>query len=234
MFTSRDTIGTDLANLTGGVFLIPLIARRHRPLALFAILYLLLALSSRRFLVAAIPLLAIAGATAAVRAKRPLLLAAITVLPPMIFTIATFHQPLSIDEGYERLARDMRPLPRGRVLAPWSFGHPIDVIGQKPVIIDNFGSMPDAMVFQNAIDAMLVTRPEVLLAYADSRDVRYLVFPPPAYMPSVAATVGLDEKYYANTPLARRTVWSRLYGGERIARFTLVRRGSVRVWRIDG
>jgi hypothetical protein len=205
-------------------------------MALFATAYLILALTSQRFLIAAIPLFAIAGATAAAeatsRAKR-IALASIVVLPPLAYTIATLGEPPVNHDAFIRLATDMRSLPPGRVLGPWSFGHAIDVIGQKKVIIDNFGSMPDPIVFANAIDAMLVTRSDVLLRYAETRGVRYLVLPHPAYMPAMAATIGVDESFYRNSRLAKRTVWWRLYEGDAIARFRQVRGGSVRVWQIE-
>jgi hypothetical protein len=232
MFSSRDHIGTDIANLTGGVVLIPLIARRHRAFALFAAVYLLLALSSRRFLVPAVPLFAIAGAldwrtdAKSVRPSR-LLAAAITILPPLIYVMATASQPQPSHDSFRQLARDLGPLPRGRVLAPWSFGHPIDVIGQKPVIVDGFGSMAGEATFVNATFVMLTTRPEVLLNYCRARGVRYLVLPHPTYIAAQAATVGIAAR------VSSRTVWARLYSGERMAGFTLARDGSVRAFLVD-
>ncbi len=230
MFSSATQIGTDVANLTGGALLIVLVARRYRTFSLFAFVYLLLALSSRRFLIPAIPLFAIAGALAVAQARRLLAaiaLSAATLLPPIVYDVATLRQqPDPSYREFRRLAEELRLMPRGRVLAPWSLGHPIDVIGEKPVIIDNFGSMPDETLFQNAIDAMLVTRADVLLEYCRSRHVRYLVLPHPAYVPAMAATIGV-------TSPPRRTVWSRLYSGEQIDGFTLVRGGAIRIWRIE-
>ena len=244
MFSSRDRIGTDIANLTGGALLIPLIARRHRAFALFAVIYLLLALSSRRFLVTAIPLFAIAGALAVAnldcgglpplskaaagrRSPKKALFAAITILPPLIYLVATARQPESTYASFRQLAVDLRPLARGRVLAPWSFGHPIDVFGGQPVVVDNFGSMAGEETFTNATFVMLTTRADVLLDYCRARGVRYLVLPHPAYMPSQAAAIGLSAR------ISKRTVWSRLYSGETIGGFTPVRDGVVKVLRVD-
>ena len=43
-----------------------------------------------------------------------------------------------------RAAAFLRDQPRpGRVLAPWSMGHAIDVLGARPVIVDPFGTMSD-------------------------------------------------------------------------------------------
>ncbi len=119
------------------------------------------------------------------------------------------------------------------MLAPWSFGHAIDVIGGQPVVIDNFGSMPDERAFRNAIEAMLSIREKQLLSYCRERAVRYLVLPHPAYVPATAATIGIDPELYSRTRLARRTVWSRLYNGEPIDGFTLVSGGAISIWKIN-
>jgi hypothetical protein len=229
MFRDPERIGTDIANLTGGAVLVFTIWRRDRTLALFAIGYLLLALTSRRFLVPAIPLLAIAGAVGAANAPsrlKQIAYAAATLGPPLLYTMLVPRTTPSWDE-YRDVARAIRPLPRGRVLAPWSFGHAIDVIGGKPVVIDNFGSMPDEIVFNNANDALLTTHPETLIAYCRSRSISYVVLPDPErHLPGVAAAAGLDRNSYASTALARRTVWWRLYR-------TRNRGGAPQIWRCD-
>jgi len=51
----------------------------------------------------------------------------------------------------------------GRVLAPWSMGHAIDVIGQTAVIIDNFGIMSGEVEFDRAHDACLALDENALL-----------------------------------------------------------------------
>ena len=228
MFHARGFIGTDLANLGGGALLAPLLWRRHRTFSLFAIAYLLLALSSRRFLVPAIALFAVGGALFVCgRELKPAILLALTmILPPLLYDIATAREPEPSHDEYRVIARRLLPLPRGRVLAPWSLGHAIDVIGQKPVVIDNFGSMPDEHVFVNAIEAMLSTNESELLRYCRQREIRYLVLPHPAYVPATAATIG-------STRLASRTVWSRLYSGERIAGFTPLSGGALSIWKIE-
>lgn len=237
MFRDTSRIGTDLANLTGGALLALLLWRNQRTFALFASAYLLLALSSRRFLVPSIALFAVGGAlvVAAYAGRRTLAYAAAlaTLLPPLAYDIYTFRVPEPSHAEFRVIGERLRDLPPGRVLAPWSFGHAIDVIGRKPVVIDNFGSMPDERVFTNAIAAMLSTREATLLRYCRDRRVRYLVLPHPAYVPVTAATIGGDPALYSRTRLARRTVWSRLYGGEHIAGFELVSGGAVSIWKIE-
>jgi hypothetical protein len=238
MFGNVSQIGTDVANLTGGALLAILQWRRQRTFTIFSIAYLVLAISSRRFLVPAIALFAIGGALAAAYAhRRALAIAAIivTLLPPVVYDIYAMRIPEPSNDEFRVIGERMRALPRGRVLAPWSFGHAIDVIGQKPVIIDNFGSMPDERVFTQAIEAMLATRDSSLLGYCRTRGVRYLVLPHPAYIPATAETIGIESEIYSRTRLARRTVWARLYGGERIAGFVEDRRPrlSIRIWKIE-
>jgi asparagine N-glycosylation enzyme membrane subunit Stt3 len=236
MFRNVSQTGTDIANMTGGAVLAVLQWRRQRTFAIFSIAYLILAISSRRFLVPAIALFAIGGAFAAAYAhRRDFAIAAmiVTLLPPIAYDLYAMRIPEPSNDEFRAIGERMRALPRGRVLAPWSFGHAIDVIGRKPVIIDNFGSMPDERVFTQAIEAMLATRESSLLDYCHARGVRYLVLPHPAYIPATAATLGIDRDVYSRTRLARRTVWSRLYGGDTIAGFALVSRAAVSIWKIE-
>ena len=174
MFRDASRIGTDIANLTGGAILIFFIARRHPTLAAFGITYLLLALTSRRFLVPAIPLLVVAGAIAATEMQTrsaAALAIAMTLLPPIAYDIWRARQPEPADRAVVEIANAIRPLPPGRVLAPWWMGHAIDVIGHHPVVIDNFGSMPDAALFARA-SAALRDRD---FAWCRAHDIRYVV-----------------------------------------------------------
>lgn len=233
MFRNTAFVGTDIANLTGGALLGPLLWRRHRTFALFSIIYLALALSSRRFLVPAIALFVIGGCLWADRRAKGVIAALLIIAPPLIYDIYTWRIGEPSGDEYRAIALRLRPLPRGRVLAPWSFGHAIDVIGRQPVVIDNFGSMPDERVFTNAIEAMLSTHESALLRYCRERAVRYLVLPHPAYVPAMAATIGIDPELYSRTRLARHTVWSRLYLGESIPGFVPVSGGAISIWKIE-
>lgn len=227
LFHDRQAIGTDLANLTGGTVLLFFIARRHRVLALFGIAYLVLALSSHRFLVPAIPLFVIAGAVAASEMRRPWIAVAATLLPPLFYLIGAPR-----DAGVPPVASQatqLAALPHGRVLALWSLGHAIDVLGKQPVVIDNFGSMPDEIVFGNACDALLQTHADRLLAYCHERGVRYLVLPAPSGLRATGAAIGVDPAGYE-----RRTVWARLRAGATIPGFRAIpHRGDLQVWEIE-
>jgi len=177
MFRDVTRIGTDFANLTGGALLALLIARRHRTVALFAIVYLLLALSSRRFLVPAIPLIALAASIAIAEARTraaAIALSLLTLAPPIAYEVydrVRGNVPAPADARVVALANQIATLPPGRVLAPWWMGHAIDVIGHHPVVIDNFGSMPDAALFTRANEA-LRTRD---VAWCREHDIRYVV-----------------------------------------------------------
>jgi hypothetical protein len=173
MFRDPSRIGTDIANLTGAALLIPFIARRHPVLASFGIPYLLLALGSRRFLVLAIPLLVIAGSIAAAEMRRWAIVAiAATLLPPVAYDAwSIVHpEPTGVPVA-QQIADRIRPLPQGRVLAPWWMGHAIDVIGEHAVVIDNFGWMPDEALFARA-NAALRDRD---FAWCRAHDIRYVV-----------------------------------------------------------
>ncbi|MEA2572547.1 MAG: hypothetical protein QOI24_4548 [Acidobacteriota bacterium] len=177
MFRDPSRIGTDIANLTGGALLSFAIFKRHRTVALFAIVYLLLALSSRRFLVPAIPLFAVAASLAFAEARSRVaafVFVAMTIAPPLAYVIYDELRPEVASPMNVRvvtMANRIAALPPGRVLAPWSMGHAIDVIGRHPVVIDNFGSMPDEALFTRANEA-LRTRD---VAWCRAHGIRYIV-----------------------------------------------------------
>ena len=85
----------------------------------------------------------------------------------------------------------------GRVLAPWSMGHAIDVIGERPVIVDNFGTMPDPITFERAYDAYLARREDALVQYCRASGARYVVIENPVSGLQLTATVlGIDSANY--------------------------------------
>jgi len=68
---------------------------------------------------------------------------------------------------------EIAKLPPGRVLAPWYMGHAIDVFAHHAVVIDNFGTMPDATRFELANEAL--ANPRITRAYCKLNHVRYVV-----------------------------------------------------------
>jgi hypothetical protein len=172
MFHDPSRIGTDIANIGGGVVALLLFARRRSPaVTLFAIVYLVLAISSQRFLVPGAAMFAIAGAIASI--DRKLVAAVLTLLPPLAYDAYAFtHREPAID-NITPIAMAIAKLPPGRVLAPWYMGHAIDVFGRHAVVIDNFGSMPDPIRFELANQALV--NPRLLRAYCRLNHVRYVV-----------------------------------------------------------
>jgi asparagine N-glycosylation enzyme membrane subunit Stt3 len=171
--------GEDLLSISVGLgvgaVLVGLLAwrRRHLPVALFGAVYLILTLANRRFWIVAIPLLALAGALYA--GKRLVLALLVAVPPPLQLAgwLMTATPPVAGDQHrWLRIAADLRSKPRGRVLAPWSMGHAIDVLGGQPVIIDNFGTMPDPALFDAANRALAG---EELERFCREHEVLYVV-----------------------------------------------------------
>ena len=227
------------AGLSAGLLLVWILAAyavRRRDavrgaIALYAILYLLLTISSRRFWSVGIPLLALAGAVSVtiLSGRRRMLAAAAVALIPAIqlaLWLPDLKPPIEEQQmPWIRTALFLQRQPRmGRVLAPWSIGHVLDVIGERAVVIDNFGTMPDSIAFGNASDALLSRDEDSLARYCDRTGVRYLVIDNPLYgLRGVAAAVGIDPGAFVQsdaqgrpvriTRLAEATWWWRAYFG---------------------
>jgi asparagine N-glycosylation enzyme membrane subunit Stt3 len=231
---------SDLVLVLGGLILLwPFAARAWRTrnvaaatIALFAILFLLLELSSRRFRPQAISLLALVGALEAGQAfairRRPLAIFCVLLvaLPPPIQLLLWLRQgdaPVTESQmpWLRAAAFFQRQTPGGRVLAPWSMGHLLDVVGERPVIVDNFGSMPDAVDFERAHDALLSKDEASLTRYCDANGIRWIVLANPVFEIQEAAAVnGIDQNRYVTTVnhqvtrihrLAQATCWWRAY-----------------------
>jgi asparagine N-glycosylation enzyme membrane subunit Stt3 len=224
--------GDDLLSLVlglgGGAVLVWPLARERSRVALFAIVYLVLTITSRRFCVIAIPLLALGGTMYAARlSPRLRRLALLVIVIPVVVQFAMWQRrPFGPVIGepempWIRAAAFLRhQTAGGRVLAPWSMGHTLDVIGGRPVIIDNFGTMSDEGSFNRAHDAFLAHDEESLWRYCRAADVRFVVLDNPVFgLQGAAATLGLDANKFAATKLATRTWWWRAYyGRERAVR----------------
>jgi asparagine N-glycosylation enzyme membrane subunit Stt3 len=148
-------------------------------IVIFALAYFPLAISSRRFEATAIPLLALAGAVdAAMILRRNAAMfaaSAVALIPAVQLGLWMMHPlpPISNEQAqWIRAADFLKSRPPGRVLAPWSLGHCLDVLGEHPVIVDNFGTMPDAGVFDRANQAL---HSDDLTAYCERIGVRYVI-----------------------------------------------------------
>jgi asparagine N-glycosylation enzyme membrane subunit Stt3 len=222
--------GADLLSLlvglgAGAILVWPLAFRRGGfPIALFAIVYLLLTLSSRRFWSVGIPLLALAGAVYAsmIRARllRIIALAAVALPPPIQLALWMQHPtpPVGATERqWIRAAEFLRTQPGGRVLAPWWLGHTIDVIGGHGVVIDNFGNMPDPLAFERANEALLSRDEATLVRYCQTNGVRFVLLTNPLLgVRDAAAVIGAR----ANPGTA--TWWWRTYFSRRAEHYRLI------------
>src|SRR3954453_15117686 len=224
-----DDLLSDIVGLSGGAILVWFLAIRairsrdavRLTIAIFAIVYLALTITSRRFWIVAIPLLALAGATYVplIARKRFAILAAMLVaIPPPLQLAGWLMTPQAIPANQRqwiRAASFISTLPPGRVLGPWSMGHAIDVEGKHPVILDNFGTMPDAATFERAQQALLADEP-TLAHYCDAANVRYLILDQPRFsIASANAILGTRRA-------AEATWWWRLWRGQPPRMFRLI------------
>lgn len=237
-----DDLLSQVAGLSGGAILVWFLAARawnqrdrlRGSVALFAIAYLLLTVSSRRFWVIGIPLLAIAGAlyaSSVVHPRRYWLCLALVALPPPLQLMGWMTNPLPpiqpLHRPWVRAARFLGTQPPGRVLCPWSMGHAADVIGHHAVVIDNFGTMPDAALFERAHATLLAAEEPALIRDLDALGVRYLILEEPvAGIRSANAILGTHRD-------PRTTFWWRVWRGETPRRLSCIwQEPALRVYRL--
>jgi asparagine N-glycosylation enzyme membrane subunit Stt3 len=220
-----------LTGLSGGMVLVWFLLvralrtrdRTRLAVAIFALAYLGLTITSRRFWIIAIPLLALAGALYVpliVRKRLAIVSAlAIALSPPLQLAGWLITPMLPVPPNQQQWLRAtsfIQTLPPGRVLGPWSMGHAIDVEGKHPVIIDNFGTMPDEKTFDVAQQALIEGDETTLAAYCDAAGVRYLALEPP--LPGIAsANVILGTKRAPES-----TWWWRVWHGQQPKQFRLL------------
>jgi len=206
----------------------------------FGIVALVLTLFNARWWSVSIPLLALAAVVfAATLTPNLRRIALVAVAVPVLIQFAVWYaKPPApvIDERempWVRAASFLRGQGPGRVLAPWSMGHAIDVLGGHPVIVDNFGTMSDEIAFDRAHDALLAHDENALARYCDGAGVRYIVLDNPVYgLQGAAAALGLDPQDFELTRLATSTWWWRAYYSRRAAhRFRLVYADAQASWR---
>ncbi|MGK2856856.1 MAG: hypothetical protein ACSLFQ_06590 [Thermoanaerobaculia bacterium] len=201
-------------------------------IALFAIAYAILAVSSRRLVYIAIPLAALAGSFAFESAHRlgrrgiMAWTAALVVLAPALATAVYLpsakRPPDAHTEATIRAALALRRLPAsGRVLAPWDRGHLISFYGGRNPVVDNFGTMGRRGELEAAAAALVATDDDALLRYCRERDIAYIVLNHPIEQIAATATIaGFDGDRYARGrgwiergPDAESTFWWRAYFG---------------------
>jgi len=225
-----DDLLSDVAGLSGGAILVWFLVIKTRDkarltVAIFAVAYFALTLTSRRFWIVAIPLLALAGATYVplIARKRLALLAALAIaLPPPLQLAGWLMTPMTVPPNQQQWLEAtsfISTLPPGRVLGPWSLGHAIDVEGKHPVVVDNFGTMPDAATFNRAQEALLASDEAALAAYCEAANVRYLILETPRFgIASANAILGTQRA-------PESTWWWRVWRGETPRRFRLIWKG---------
>ena len=232
----------DVALLGGGLFLTagmavtPLWRRGGRALLLtFALAYSVAAISSSRFLAVSAPLCAVTGAIAVSDLRRTRgaiatgLAGTILLVPSLLLSSGRVVSPAP------RVAPNMVPFLRtaaflqspqalpGRVLAPWSYGHLLNVVGGRGVLLDNFGTAGGQAHFENASAATLATREKTVADYCTDSGVRYVVLEDPLpYFANHAESAGYPRSAFEKpasepgtgdsaTPLMKSTFWWRAY-----------------------
>ncbi|MGH9317191.1 MAG: STT3 domain-containing protein [Thermoanaerobaculia bacterium] len=201
----------------------------------FSIVSLLASISSMRFLAASAPVLMISGAVFAADLKatghRRLAVAAALLLlaPAALLSAGRVKRPKP------ELDREVLPLVRaaqqlrartdapGRVLSSWSWGHLFDVVGGRPVLIDNFGASLGRGDFENAAGLVLATREETVARNCRKNAVRFIVLENPLLsLPDQAEAAGFPRAAFEESgtgkageirprPLMRATFWWRTY-----------------------
>jgi hypothetical protein len=214
MFRDPAAVGTDFANLGGAALALVFARKRWNAAMPFAIVYFVLALTSRRFLVVAIVVVLLAAV------ERTWIAILLTLIPPAAYDAWALAHPQPVEQVPFVVAAEIAKLPPGRTLAPWHLGHAIDVFGHHAVVIDNFGSMPDEMRFTTANDALIQTHPAELASYCARNGVAYVALDNPGHIAAAAQCAGIRD--YPRTRLAPHTVWMRLLRGEAVPGFTRV------------
>ncbi len=172
---------------------------RHRPelatMGLFTLSYIVLTIPTRRFSTISTVLAIVAGALL-LRVRWSVVLAAAIVLIPPMQLIAWKSGARATPPAPYRVAHFIRENPTpGRVLAPWSYGHLINVIGERAVIMDNFGTMADPDTFWRA-ESVLRSRDDAKLrAFCEEAGVAFVVLENTAWEPRGFVPVFRDEGF---------------------------------------
>jgi asparagine N-glycosylation enzyme membrane subunit Stt3 len=183
-------IGNYVAALGAGLIASVMLLRRRAPefvLPIFTIAFIVATIPRRRFNSIATALAIVVTAILISRLwderKRALAIffvITVAVVPPIhlaIWFASGVPSPMKgATPDFLRAAGFLRrTAPNSRVLAPWSYGHMLDVIGDQRVVIDNFGSMPDRELFERANEILASTNANEAGEYFDRNEIRYLV-----------------------------------------------------------
>lgn len=167
-----------LAGLAAGAIAAVMLLRRRPELAtmgMFTLAYIVLTIPTRRFSTISTVLAIVAGVLL-LRVRWSVVLAAAVVLIPPMQLIAWKVGARETSPAPYAVAHFLRDHPTpGRVLAPWSYGHLINVIGERPVIIDNFGTMADPDTFWRAQSALDSRDDAKLRAFCEEAGVAFVV-----------------------------------------------------------
>lgn len=225
-----------LETLSSGVLLVWLLLARavrrrdstNATIAAFAIVYLILTVTSLRFATIATPLLAVAGAALAqawYRDGRRVVAAfasLLIVLPPVIRLL--WLDPSSMPQPISRLTSPLQLVgflqrqnpSHERILSKWYWGHAFDVLGESPVILDNFGVAPDPAGFYRANEILLTADENDLARYCDQAGVGFVILDHPRVgIPNIAHMIGRNSEPYLRqgepTNALRATWWWRAW-----------------------
>ena len=196
-------------------------------LLLFAGVYGIAAISARRFLVIASPLLALGGAwvVSDIRERSPrraMALCALLLLPNIPLVALRMLRPSRPVPAWASPAFSAaqfvrsRPEVSGRALPPWSWGHLVHIVGGRAVLIDNFGTMLGRVPFENATGILFSPSEEAVFRFCEANDVRYIILENPAMSLETGARIaGFPPAAYARggepTRLGRASFWWRTY-----------------------
>jgi hypothetical protein len=200
-----------------------------RILALFAGAYLAATLTSVRFLVLAVVLLALTGALvvagfgAESRRLRAGIAAAVLLLPWGVGALARVLRPeAAVPEEALPIIRSAAAIQArggaraGAILGPWPWGHVFEVFGGRRAVVDGFGGALGRTGFENSLGVTLSPREDAVAVYCRSHGIRWIALENPALgAVAQADAMGLDHAFFvrdrAVTPALRFSFWWRAY-----------------------
>lgn len=190
----------------------------ERLIAVLAVIFILLAMMQRRFLVAATPLIAITAAdgifliTGYLSRKATRIsekggaIILLAILIPSIMTDLTIEPLTARDRAMYSAAAGIRELTGGQqkssgTLAPWGYGHLLKYRAGVPTVCDNFFGVPgsDAAIMR-CLNIMYSTDDAFINKQFDELKIRFVVLVPPHPDQIKVETdlIGLDSSAWAD------------------------------------